>query len=212
MTQMSNWETEQEAFWAGDFGHEYWQRNDASPEILASTRGVFARMLQRAGTIGSAIELGANIGLNLTALEELLPGASLAGVEVSAETAQIARERVPRATIYTDSILSFDRAETYDFVFTKGVLIHINPDALPRVYDLMYRASRRYVMICEYYSPNPTAIDYRGHKDKLFKRDFAGELMDRHTDLHLVDYGFFYHRDAHFPQGDLNWFLMEKRG
>lgn len=212
MTQTSNWETEQEAFWAGDFGHEYWQRNAASPNTLASTRGVFARMLARAGTIESAIEFGANIGLNLTALEELLPGAKLVGVELSAEAAQIARERVPRATIHTASMLSFEPAEKYDLVFTKGVLIHINPDALPRVYDLMYRTSRRYVMVCEYYSPTPTAIQYRGHSDRLFKRDFAGELMDRHADLQLVDYGFFYHRDAHFPQGDLNWFLMEKRG
>ena len=45
----------------------------------------------------------------------------------------------------------------------------------------------------------------------LFKRDFAGEIMDRHPQLQLVDYGFAYRRDPNFPQDDITWFLMEKR-
>ena len=65
-------------------------------------------------------------------------------------------------------------------------------------------------MICEYYNPTPVTVPYRGASERLFKRDFAGELMDR-FDLALVDYGFVYHRDSHFPQDDLTWFLLEKR-
>ena len=74
----------------------------------------------------------------------------------------------------------------------------------------MYRASRRYVLIAEYYNPAPVAIPYRGHENKLFKRDFAGEMLERYTDLHLVDYGFAYRRDPVFPQDDISWFLLEK--
>jgi hypothetical protein len=55
------------------------------------------------------------------------------------------------------------------------------------------------------------AIDYRGHRERLFKRDFAGDILDRHGDLHLVDYGFVYHRDPNYPKDDLTWFLLEKR-
>lgn len=44
---------------------------------------------------------------------------------------------------------------------------------------------------------------------KLFKRDFAGEIMSRHKDFELVDYGFVYH-GASFPQDDVNWFLLRK--
>jgi len=44
----------------------------------------------------------------------------------------------------------------------------------------------------------------------LFKRDFAGEMLDRFKDLELLDYGFVYHRDNNFPQDDLNWFLLRK--
>jgi spore coat polysaccharide biosynthesis protein SpsF len=45
----------------------------------------------------------------------------------------------------------------------------------------------------------------------LFKRDFAGEMMDRYPDLKLLDYGFVYHRDPAFPDDDITWFLMEKK-
>ena len=63
----------------------------------------------------------------------------------------------------------------------------------------------------EYYSPTPVEIVYRGHSDRLFKRDFAGEMLDRFADLKLVDYGFDYHRDPVFSLGDINWFLLEKQ-
>ena len=99
-----------------------------------------------------------------------------------------------------------------DFTFTSGVLIHINPDFLAKAYENLYKASRRYVMVCEYYNPSPMTLPYREHKDRLFKRDFAGEMMDRYTDLKLIDYGFAYRRDPNYPMDDLTWFLMEKKG
>lgn len=86
----------------------------------------------------------------------------------------------------------------YDISFTKGVLIHINPEKLNNVYENLYRLSRKYIIVCEYYDPNPVVVKYRGNDDRLFKRDFAGELIDKYN-LKLVDYGFVYHRDINFP-------------
>jgi len=51
---------------------------------------------------------------------------------------------------------------------------------------------------------------YRDHTDRLFKRDFTGEMLDMFSDLELVDYGFVYRRDPIFPQDDITWFLLEK--
>jgi spore coat polysaccharide biosynthesis protein SpsF len=100
----------------------------------------------------------------------------------------------------------------YDFAFTKGVLIHINPNELENAYDLLYRCVKPngYIMMAEYYNPTPVSVEYRGEKDKLFKRDFAGELMDRYFNLELIDYGFTYHRKS--SNNDINWFLMKKNG
>lgn len=98
----------------------------------------------------------------------------------------------------------------FDFTLIKGVLIHINPDYLSKVYEILYQSSNRYICVVEYYNPSPVTVNYRGHQDRLFKRDFAGEMLDKFQDLSLIDYGFVYHRDTNFPQDDLTWFLMEK--
>ena len=82
---------------------------------------------------------------------------------------------------------------------------------LPLVYEKLYNASHKYILVCEYYNPSPVSIPYRGHSDRLFKRDFAGEMLDTYSDLRLVDYGFAYKRDNSCPQDDITWFLMEKK-
>ena len=98
-----------------------------------------------------------------------------------------------------------------DISLIKGVLIHINPDMLPTVYEKLYQSSRRFILVAEYYNPSPVAITYRGHADRLFKRDFAGEMLEMYPDLRLVDYGFVYRKDPVFPDDDITWFLMEKK-
>ena len=65
--------TEQEAFWAGDFGTEYIQRNQGDA-LLASNLDFFGKALRGARGIKSCIEFGANIGMNLQALRLLHPG------------------------------------------------------------------------------------------------------------------------------------------
>ena len=99
-------------------------------------------------------------------------------------------------------------AEPHDLAFTKGVLIHLNPEQLPLAYDQLARAGGRYVAMIEYYNPTPVEVSYRGHEGRLFKRDFAGEFLARHGVFRLVDYGFVYHGDPVFPQDDLTWFIM----
>ncbi|MDB4533958.1 hypothetical protein N9242_03730 [Vicingaceae bacterium] len=200
--------TEQETFWAGEFGDAYIERNDGDHWVAANT-SLFAQIFCCANSINSIIEFGANIGLNLMAIERLLPEAELSGVEINSRAAAILRDNVLSAKVYEQSILDFKTTQPRDLAFTKGVLIHIEPESLNQVYETLYRSSRRYILVCEYYNPAPVEIEYRGHPGKLFKRDFAGEMLDM-FDLRLVDYGFVYHRDKVFPQDDMNWFLLEK--
>jgi spore coat polysaccharide biosynthesis protein SpsF len=64
--------------------------------------------------------------------------------------------------------------------------------------------------VIEYYNPSPVSVPYRGHNDRLFKRDFAGEMLNKYPNLKALDYGFVYRRDPNFPLDDVTWFLMEK--
>ena len=207
---MNQFKTEQEAFWAGNFGTEYIQRNQGDG-LLASNLHFFVKALRGARGITSSIEFGANIGMNLKALNLLHPGIDAHAIEINAEAAKQLGMVIPPANVYNTSILDFTPARNWDLTLIKGVLIHINPEVLPQVYDKLVASTGRYLMVAEYYNPAPVAIPYRGHSDRLFKRDFAGEIMDRYPQLQLLDYGFAYHRDPNVPQDDITWFLMEKR-
>jgi len=209
MSGQSGYRTPQEEFWAGEFGTAYIDRN-AGDRLLASNLHFFSRALAQAGPVTSCLELGANIGMNLRALRLLYPDATLQGAEINPKAASVLGEFLGAGNVFTGSIFDLPVAEPVDLVLIKGVLIHINPEMLPTVYDTIYRASNRLVLVGEYYNPAPVAIPYRGHADRLFKRDFAGELLERFPDLTLLDYGFAYRRDRAFPQDDINWFLLQK--
>ena len=199
---------EQEKFWMDTFGTEYIGRNKIE-NLLPANINLFAKILSQCSQISSVLELGCNIGANLKALELLSPQIKLNGVEINKNAVSLARGEFPGSNIVEQSIIEPLNCPS-DLVFTKTVLIHISPEKLVNVYKNLYENALKYILVAEYYNPNPIDVLYRGHKDKLFKRDFCGELLDRYPSLELVDYGFNYHRDPVFPQDDINWFLMKK--
>ncbi len=198
----------QEEFWAGEFGDEYIARNN-SPELLASYTHLLSNALRRSNQIRSAIEFGANIGLNLRALRALRPNIDLAAIEINARAVECLAE-IKNIAVHHGSIIESHATKTYDLSFIAGVLIHLAPELLPQAYSRLYEASHRYILVSEYYNPVPVMIPYRGHNERLYKRDFAGEMMDAFPGLKLIDYGFQYRRDPNFPHDDVTWFLMEK--
>lgn len=202
-------QTEQEKFWAGEFGEEYIDRN-SSAALLAANLNYFSRSLHQAWGVQSILELGANVGMNMKALRQLLPAVDLHGVEINASAADALRDEIGAERVFEGSIFDYPVDRTFDLTFTKGVLIHLNPEKLPEAYAKLYTASSKYILVGEYYNPAPVAIEYRGHSDKLFKRDFCGDMLQAYPDLELVDYGFAYRRDPNFPQDDISWFLMKK--
>ena len=203
------YKTEQEAFWAGDFGNAYINRNQGDA-LLASNLSFFSKALSNARGVRSCIEFGANIGMNIKALQLLHPGIDAHAIEINAAATMELKKIIPDDHVFHTSILDFSPQREWDLTLIKGVLIHINPDMLNDVYDKLIQSCGRYLLVAEYYNPTPMSISYRGHTDRLFKRDFAGEMMDRYSNLKLIDYGFVYRRDPNFPQDDTTWFLMEK--
>ena len=198
--------TEQENFWANDFGDNYITRND-SDQFKVSNIVLFSKILSKVSSLNSVIEFGCNIGLNLETITFLSPNTSVVGVEIN-QTA--CKELVLKNFKYfNESFLGNTDYGKHDMTFTKGVLIHQDPSKLRIAYEKLYNHSSKYILIIEYYNPSPVSIIYRGEKDKLFKRDFAGEILDLYSNLKLLDYGFVYHRDQ-FPQDDLTFFLLEK--
>ena len=203
-------ETEQEKFWAGEFGNEYIGRNK-SEEYLASNLNFFSKAFNQLGRPKSLVEFGANVGMNLRAIKLLFPNIELSGVEINKAASEELAEFVGKENVFNGTIFDYQPTVKFDVSLIKGVLIHINPEMLSTVYEKLYQSTNKYILIAEYYNPSPVTVNYRGHNDRLFKRDFAGELLEIYNDLELIDYGFTYKRDNAFPQDDITWFLIKKK-
>ena len=207
------YKTEQEDFWAGEFGDSYIERNK-DYSVYVSKLAFFAEIFSKnfgKNDVKSVIEFGSNIGLNLKAIQTLNPVMDLAAIEINEKAVTGMKKHFGTSVkIYQDSIINYQVENTYDLSMICGVLIHINPDELQTVYEKLYESSNKYILISEYYNPTPVEVSYRGNLNRLFKRDFAGEMLDKYPDLKLVDYGFRYHRDNMFPMDDSTWFILEK--
>ncbi len=192
-----------EAFWMGPFGDEYTKRNAGGRSRVP----FFRHIMRRTGLIHSACELGAGRGDNLSALH-CLGVPHLLGVEIN-RSAYVELSRRPGVCSKHSAILDFKPRQRFDLAFTMGVLIHVPPADLPATYDKLVECSSKWVLLGEYFSPTPTEVPYRGHAGRLWKRDFAGELLDRHPGVTTVDYGFLWKRGEP-AWDDITWFLLRK--
>jgi len=192
----------QETLWHGDFGREYHLRNSQIDragfwnEILATGIDL---------PVASVLELGAGQGDNLSALRSLFPEAKLTGVDINPLAVELMRDRGFEAIEGSIHSVKLPKA---DLVFTRGTLIHVQPNYLPRTYADIHAAALRYIVLAEYFSPEPREIPYRGKGAALWARDFMGDMLSQFSDLTLVDYGFVYKGAGH--DESLNWFLAEK--
>jgi spore coat polysaccharide biosynthesis protein SpsF len=205
--------TPQSDFWRGKFGDSYTARNVASAEQMHARIALWAEILSHtiAAPPASILEVGANLGINLRALRALSSARLMAVEPNESARATLVRDGVVAAEDVRDGLASkidfIDGAA--DFAFTSGVLIHIHPDHLPASLKEIHRCAKRWVGCIEYFSDKPETIPYRGHDDRLFKRDFGGLWLDTFPDLRVVAYGFAWKRVTGLD--NLTWWLFEKR-
>lgn len=206
---MINKLNEQENFWRGEFGNSYIKRNN-SKKLKSNTDFFFKKIFKKKNQIKvkSIVELGSNIGNNIKSLSRIFKKASFTAVEINKKACEVLKKNKLKISVINSNIASLKTINKYDLVLVKGVLIHINPRQLKKVYKKIFELSKKYILLVEYYSPTPVKILYRNNKNKLFKRDFAGDMIKKYK-LKLVDYGFCYRFDK-FPQDDLTWFLLKK--
>ena len=149
-------QSEQEVFWAGSFGDEYTIRNDTK-ELLLARKTLLNRALKSSGKLESVIEFGANVGLNLIAVKDLIPGVAATAVEINS-SAISKLKMIDDVKVIHGSILESNKIEMYDLAMVIGVLIHIAPKYLSLAYENIYKATRRYILIGEYYSRQPEEV------------------------------------------------------
>ena len=175
----------QEKFWKGRFGNKYTSRL-SDKKLIKNNYFFFKKIFKKIKNVNSIIELGPNNGFNLIALKKIfLNLKKIYAVEIN-KKASLSLTKIKNLKVFNESIHTFNTSEKFDLVITKGVLIHLNPKELKKVYKKLKNLSANYVLIAEYFNPYPVSIEYRGNKNKLFKRDFAGEMLTRYKDLNLI--------------------------
>ncbi|MCZ7660926.1 MAG: methyltransferase domain-containing protein [Xanthobacteraceae bacterium] len=204
--------TPQAEFWRGDFGNAYTDRNVASPAQMQARLALWSEILSHTISAPPAtiLEVGANLGINLRALRLLSSARCLALEPNDKARAILVRDGVVAAEDVCGGLASeipFPDGAA-DLAFTSGVLIHIHPDHLAASLGEIHRCARRWIACVEYFSDKPETIPYRGHEERLFKRDFGGLWMDTFPDLRIVAYGFAWKRVTGLD--NLTWWLFEK--
>jgi pseudaminic acid biosynthesis-associated methylase len=199
--------------WTGDFGNQYIERNrmdgvarEARSRMWKCILDCLAEKPPR-----SILEVGANIGNNLSVLRELTD-ATLFGLEPNekALSMMVANAVLPAERALKGAVQSIPLEDSsVDMVFTSGVLIHVAPKDLQTACREIVRVARRYVVCVEYFAPEPETKTYRGRDDLLFKNDFGGVYLDSFPNLAHVGNGFFWKRVTGLD--NLTWWAFVKR-
>ena len=171
-----------ERLWAGEFGDAYTGRNRG----FGHDRGLFWEPILAEFPVGSVLEVGCNIGLNLVSILARNGRSQAFGIDLNHGALMELRAALPEvhAVEGTGRMLPFADA-SFDLVFTMGVLIHQAPDAIDGVMKEVVRCSRRYILCCEYYASEVIEVPYRGQRGALYKRDFGARYLELHPTLAL---------------------------
>lgn len=199
---------EQQNFWANDYAQDYIKKNSQFDRELGISG--WQEMLAKAKDIHSVLECGCNIGRNIEFLSALLPAASISVIEISKPAFDFVIHQYALNQAFNGSIEESNFTDTFDLVFTMGVLIHIHPDNLLSNMRKMFDYSAKYILMGEYFNRTPVMVEYQGQKNRLFKCDF-GKLFIENFSVELVDYGFLWgHIYDSSGFDDITWWLFNK--
>jgi pseudaminic acid biosynthesis-associated methylase len=212
--------TQQIEFWSGEFGRDYTERNTIEQEDWnanylknygATRRSMNNLFLNEFPKDFRILEVGSNTGHQLLALQQNGFN-NLYGIELQFGAVSLANKL--RKNIHVVQASGFEipfEDESFDLVFTSGVLIHIAPLDLPVIMSEIHRCSSRYIWGFEYYSEIVREINYRGNTGVLWKSDYASLFMKSFSDLTLKKKIFYpYINDKERNNVDC-MYLLEKR-
>jgi len=192
--------------WGGEFGDEYTGRNEIAWRIhLPLLEEVLVDILP----LPRILEAGCNRGHNLKAVSFITrQPAGVEGIDINQTALAIASAN--DLNVRHGNILTLPyKKDTFDLVFTMGVLIHIAPEDLTTAINEMYRVSNKYVLAIEYAAEKETSVHYHGRDDLLWKRDFHEAFKTAHPDLQLIKHWKWGTKDKPFYDRLDGW-LFEK--
>jgi pseudaminic acid biosynthesis-associated methylase len=188
--------TDQIKVWTSSFGQEYNLRNiyesiddhnNSYLDFYGKTKDDLNKeILSFLPKDLKILEIGSNVGYQLASLQRF-GFSNLFGIEIQRECVDRAKHLWTGIDIIDGS--GFDipfKSNYFDLVFTNNVLIHISPKDIDIVLSEMYRVSSKYIYGFEYFSENYEKVEYRNHKDLLWKTDFENLFLQKFHNLKSV--------------------------
>lgn len=215
MYESENHMTQQTKLWKGEFGDDYTKRNEPS-ELALKQREMFWQSIYRtiymncAGVPKNVLEVGANQGLNLKAIQNVGVSAGfevkVSGTEIN-DSARVALKEYVQGVKIVGAADLCKLENAVDMAFTYGVLIHTHPAHRLAIMRDMYNASSRWLMCAEYFAPETRAIKYRGEEDALWLDDYGSIWVDNFK-LRVVASGFAWKKTTGLD--NITWTVLEK--
>lgn len=176
-----------EHLWAGEFGDAYIERNREA----GVNREHFWAAIMAEFPARRVLEVGCNIGANLSWICQSAAAQHVCGVDVNVKALLELRRNLPGVhAVWSPARMLPFRSNSFDLVFTMGVLIHQPESALASVMSEILRCSGRYALCAEYFSEKTVEIEYRRQKGALFKRSYGAIYRRLYPSLILLRQGF----------------------
>jgi pseudaminic acid biosynthesis-associated methylase len=187
--------TKQMETWMGEFGKKYTERNAHTMEgmeaLYEQTYGLTRtdlnhRCLGDIDRSSHILEVGSNVGTQLALLQNM-GFTNLYGIELQHYAVELAKSRTHRINIICASAFDIPfRDESFDLVFTSGLLIHIHPSDISEVMKEIHRCTKKYIWGLEHYADGYKEVVYRGQKNLLWNVDYNRLYLDLFADLESV--------------------------
>ncbi|WP_299809985.1 pseudaminic acid biosynthesis-associated methylase [uncultured Roseibium sp.] len=213
----AQYETSQERVWSGSHGYRYVVHH-ANENWLETRVPTWEMLLESMPDVQSVLEMGCNIGANLKALRHLRPELAISGVEINKPAVDMLLADGFDG-VRQGSIIDIELDQKFDLVFTRGVLIHINPDKLEQTMKNMAAHSNKYVLIYEHFDHEVTELEHYSRRvpekeagqGYQYWRDFSGLFHSFHPDWEIVREGVRMTVDAKpHNKGDMHWTIFRR--
>jgi hypothetical protein len=183
-------------FWRDRLRSDYFAHT-LGPEQVAKSESLARALVEYAADTTSLHEIGVGGGRNILYLLRALPDLQVSGNDLDREhTFKFMDPAVREALDFTQQdTLSFLRdavssGRQVDALLTSDHLIHLPPEAIPEVLDLLQRHARRTILFHEGVRRSPTRTDdfWWAHDYAALERDFEVVHEEQPTDERFAEY------------------------
>ena len=126
-------------------------------------------------------EVGTNVGNNLIGFPKT---SDVTGVDLNEYALSINKEKHPEFKFDLASALDLPYSDdSFDLVFTRGVLIHIDPTNIDKAIDELFRVSKKWIINLEYFGEDSKSISWKRGDDLLWYRDMKAKWSNYDVEI-----------------------------